>query len=314
MEHTAEHPALAPPRPRGAGVEAGRSPAPVTALHPSADAGQQSDEEPAPVPPPGPTADNGRAGSAIPSSGREERAATGESEPGSTAGRLFNPPAEAAAGWADRGRGRRPTWPPRGDAGSAPRPAEATPDAPEPARSTPGGEPGAGRSGAPRSGGDAADAGRKRADSEEPETPAARAGGGRARRRRAQPPPDDDTYTLDELAEASGLPEAAIADLDQYGLIVASSSGGTAFYPADALGVAQAAAGFAGHGIEARHLRVWRTAADREAALFEQVVTPLVRQRNPQAREQASTTLDELTGHAAALHQALLRRALKELR
>ncbi|HEY6474010.1 MAG TPA: MerR family transcriptional regulator, partial [Acidimicrobiales bacterium] len=81
VEHTDEHPALAPPRPRGAGVEAERPPAPVTALRPPADA-DHSDDEPAPVPPLGQTADNGRAGSAIPSSAPGERGVMGESDAG----------------------------------------------------------------------------------------------------------------------------------------------------------------------------------------------------------------------------------------
>ncbi|HLI23816.1 MAG TPA: hypothetical protein VKU91_02595, partial [Acidimicrobiales bacterium] len=124
----------------------------------------------------------------------------------------------------------------------------------------------------------------------------------------------DDSLTLEELVAASGLPAGGVADLQEYGLIGASKVGGVWYYDDDALAVARAAAGFARHGVEARHLRAWRNAADREASLFEQVVVPLLRQRNPEARQQAVTTLEELTAAGSELHAALLRRALRSIR
>lgn len=132
--------------------------------------------------------------------------------------------------------------------------------------------------------------------------------------RRRLDDPGEHSYTLDELAAASGLPPAAVAGLEQFGLISASTAGGVAYYDANALDVAKAAAGFARYGVEARHLRAWRNAADREASLFEQVVTPLLKQRNPQSRGQAVVTLEELSVAAANLHAALLQRALRSLR
>ena len=51
-------------------------------------------------------------------------------------------------------------------------------------------------------------------------------------------------------------------------------------YDDDALDVARIAAGFFGRGVEARHLRMYRTFAEREAVLFGQVLMPFVRQRN----------------------------------
>jgi hypothetical protein len=132
------------------------------------------------------------------------------------------------------------------------------------------------------------------------------------------PPPGaaggDDTLTLDELAAASGLPAGGVADLQEYGLITASKVGGVWYYDREALAVARAAAGFARHGVEARHLRAWRNAADRQASLFEQVVVPLLKQRNPEARRQAAATLEELTTAGSELHAALLRKALRAIR
>ena len=77
-----------------------------------------------------------------------------------------------------------------------------------------------------------------------------------------------------------------------------------------AMAIVRAAAGILAHGVEARHLRAWRQAAEREAALFEQLVTPLIRQRNPKSRQQAGAMLRELADHGAALRAAILRAAL----
>ncbi len=125
---------------------------------------------------------------------------------------------------------------------------------------------------------------------------------------------EDDSLTLEELMTRSGLDKAQIDELTRFSLITpASSSGGDRYYDADALSIATAAAGFARHGVEARHLRGWRTSAEREVSLFEQVVVPLLRQRNPQARTQAAATLDELADLGASLREVLVRRAQREI-
>ena len=72
------------------------------------------------------------------------------------------------------------------------------------------------------------------------------------------------------------------------------------------------AAGFMAHGVEARHLRMYKVAAEREAGVFEQLVMPLLKQRNPGARRQATERLDELAGLGARLRSAMLRQALQD--
>jgi len=59
--------------------------------------------------------------------------------------------------------------------------------------------------------------------------------------------------------------------------------------------IARLASAFARHGVEARHLRAYKGAAEREAGLVQQVIMPLLRQRNPQAREAAAHAVDELS-------------------
>ena len=70
--------------------------------------------------------------------------------------------------------------------------------------------------------------------------------------------------------------------------------------------IARLASAFARHGVEARHLRAYKGAADREAGLVEQVIMPLMRQRNPQAREAAAEAVEELSELGGELRAALL--------
>jgi hypothetical protein len=88
--------------------------------------------------------------------------------------------------------------------------------------------------------------------------------------------------------------------------------GGTVYYDEDALVVANLAAGFMKYGVEARHLRMYRNAGEREASFFEQVVMPMLKQRNPEAHTQAIETLGELARLGQALRAAMLRQALHE--
>jgi DNA-binding transcriptional MerR regulator len=126
---------------------------------------------------------------------------------------------------------------------------------------------------------------------------------------------DADTYTVEELAAAVGTDAGVIQELKQYGLIAPHAVvAGVPYYDTGAMAVSVAAAAFARHGVEARHLRMWRNAADREADLFQQVVLPFLRQRNPQARRQALDTLSDLAAAGAALRAALVERAVRDIR
>jgi hypothetical protein len=77
--------------------------------------------------------------------------------------------------------------------------------------------------------------------------------------------------------------------------------------------VARAAAGLAEHGIEPRHLRVYRTTVEREAALLEQLVTPGLRARSEEARARAAEQLQALGALSAQLHGALLEGRLRDV-
>jgi len=120
------------------------------------------------------------------------------------------------------------------------------------------------------------------------------------------------SLTREELARAAGVDDAELAELESYGLVVpASADSGRALFDEEALAIARTAASFSRRGIEARHLRMYRTYAEREAGLFEQVLAPYLRQRNPEARAKAQDELAELARLGRSLRAALLRQAVR---
>jgi hypothetical protein len=108
------------------------------------------------------------------------------------------------------------------------------------------------------------------------------------------------------LAHAAGLAKSDLADLEKFGLVTGRRVGQTSYYDESALVVARVAAAFVDHGIEARHLKMFRTMVEREASLYEQVILPFLKQRNPNARARANTILAELANLGDRLRSALL--------
>jgi DNA-binding transcriptional MerR regulator len=119
----------------------------------------------------------------------------------------------------------------------------------------------------------------------------------------------DSRMGRDDLLSRSGLDEATLAEVERLGLLSPISPGR---YDADALAVATAVAGLAAFGLEPRHLRAYRAAADREVGLFAQLVAPLARQNDPAARARAGQTADDLVRLSQQLHAALVRAGLRE--
>jgi len=119
------------------------------------------------------------------------------------------------------------------------------------------------------------------------------------------------SLTSDELCAASGLSEIELAGLQGFGLIEPVMVAGIPTFDEDALTVANLAAEFRKFGIEARHLRPYRNAVDREMGLIEQVIIPLLRQRNPESRQRAVDAADELGALGQTMRASLLRTALR---
>ncbi|HLI14854.1 MAG TPA: MerR family transcriptional regulator [Acidimicrobiales bacterium] len=121
------------------------------------------------------------------------------------------------------------------------------------------------------------------------------------------------SLTADELAEAAGADRSLVTELESFGLIAGRDIAGVRCFGADALAVARLAAAFRRYGIEARHLRALKHAAERQASLIGQVVLPLLRQRNPESRRRALAEADELASLAIELEGVFLRRALGQV-
>jgi hypothetical protein len=119
--------------------------------------------------------------------------------------------------------------------------------------------------------------------------------------------------TIDELSAETGLSETELHSLVEFGILREASVAGLACFDAPNVAVARLATGFLSQGVEPRHLRLYRNAVDREMGLIEQVVTPLLRQRNPDARARADAGADELAQLGRDLRVALLAIELDQL-
>jgi len=120
------------------------------------------------------------------------------------------------------------------------------------------------------------------------------------------------SMTAEELGSASGLDPGEVHQLESFGLLAGRSIGGVAYFDEGALVVARLAAAFARYGVEARHLRLHLLAAQREAGFVEQVVLPLLKQRNPSSRQRAHETVAELSRLGQELRAVLLQTRLRE--
>lgn len=120
----------------------------------------------------------------------------------------------------------------------------------------------------------------------------------------------DARLSREELADAAGVDEALLDQLESYGLVAPRPGG---WFDADAVQVATAAGELADYGLEARHLRAFRTTADRQLGLVEQVVTPILRQRGAGSRDRAEEVAREIARVAVRLHTALVASGLRGL-
>ncbi|PIE34511.1 MAG: MerR family transcriptional regulator [Ilumatobacter coccineus] len=115
------------------------------------------------------------------------------------------------------------------------------------------------------------------------------------------------TLGRSEFCALVSMTDDELTRLEDYGVITPGDDHG---YDAHAVAIAKPAVAFLRAGIEARHLRQWRTAAEREVSLYEQLIIPRLRHRDPRAREQAQAELRRLDGLGAELRSALTQHAL----
>jgi DNA-binding transcriptional MerR regulator len=114
--------------------------------------------------------------------------------------------------------------------------------------------------------------------------------------------------TREEVLEASGADAELLTSLESFGLVTPRP--GTGEFDVEAVTVARTAVRLAGFGIEPRHLRAFRVAAEREVGLAEQVAAPIRRQHDPEAAARANEIAAEVAGLCLDLHACLVRGAL----
>ena len=112
-----------------------------------------------------------------------------------------------------------------------------------------------------------------------------------------------------ELARDSGAAEELLEELEKYSLLPVDDDGG---YSVHAVSVARAAVALAAHGLEPRHLRPFRAAADRELGLVERAVVPLTSRRDAATRTRVARRAHEIAEACLQLHSALVSTGLEQ--
>lgn len=113
----------------------------------------------------------------------------------------------------------------------------------------------------------------------------------------------------EELAGSAGLDDRSFQGLIDFGIL----DGSKQTFDGDDLIAAKAAAGLIAYGVEPRHLKMYRHFAERESAVFEQIVAPISRRRDPQAQQDVVRSLAEIMGLAQRFRDAMLRSTMRDL-
>jgi DNA-binding transcriptional MerR regulator len=120
-------------------------------------------------------------------------------------------------------------------------------------------------------------------------------------------------YRLQEVLDETGADPKLVRELEEYGVIKGRRSDGDTLYDDTEKEIIRAVAELSRYGVGGRNLRVFRTSADREAALLEQILAPALRSRNPERRKEAVEALENLASIASHLKYLLLVRDLRRI-
>jgi DNA-binding transcriptional MerR regulator len=151
-------------------------------------------------------------------------------------------------------------------------------------------------------------AGRTAEDRDGPPAPA-----DKGSRRSSLAPASPDTYSLQELVEYTAVDDRLVRELSEFGVIRGELRGGERRYDELDREIVRAVGELTRYGVAARNLRVFRTSADREAALLEQILGPALRSRNDERRKEAIDALENLAAVVSHLKHLLLLRDLRSL-
>jgi DNA-binding transcriptional MerR regulator len=120
-------------------------------------------------------------------------------------------------------------------------------------------------------------------------------------------------FSLDEVLEETKADAKLVRELEEYGVVKGELRGGARYYDETEREIIGAVAELARYGVGGRNLRVFRSSADREANLLQQILAPALRSRNPQRRKEALEALENLAAVTTHLRHLLLVRDLRKI-
>jgi DNA-binding transcriptional MerR regulator len=120
-------------------------------------------------------------------------------------------------------------------------------------------------------------------------------------------------YSLEDVVEDTRAEPRLIAELEEYGVIKGEHRAGTKYYDETEREIIRAVTELARYGVGGRNLRAFRTSADREAALLQQILAPALRSRNVERRKEAVEALENLAAVTTHLKHLLLIRDLRKI-
>jgi DNA-binding transcriptional MerR regulator len=139
-------------------------------------------------------------------------------------------------------------------------------------------------------------------------------GGQRSRRRPSVTAPATGAlYTIEDVIDETRAEPQMVAELEEYGVIKGENRAGTKYYDETEREIIRAVTELARYGVGGRNLRAFRTSADREAALLQQILAPALRSRNAQRRKEAIEALENLAAVTTHLKHLLLVRDLRKI-
>jgi DNA-binding transcriptional MerR regulator len=120
-------------------------------------------------------------------------------------------------------------------------------------------------------------------------------------------------YSLEDVVEETGAEPRLVQELEDYGIVRGELRGGTRYYDETEREIVRAVTELARYGVAGRNLRVFRTSAEREAQLLQQILAPALRSRNPDRRKEAIDALENLAAVASHLKHLLLVHDLRRI-
>jgi DNA-binding transcriptional MerR regulator len=120
-------------------------------------------------------------------------------------------------------------------------------------------------------------------------------------------------YTLEDVLEETGAEATLVRELEEYGVVKGEMRGGVRYFDETEREIVGAVSELARYGVGGRNLRVFRSSADREASLLQQILAPALRSRNPERRKDAVDALENLAAVTTHLKHLLLVRDLRKI-